>query len=409
VSWRIPIPHEDGEFRRGALRVLLAATICLCVVFVFGGELRVWGLVSTVVVAATAFAFVYWRASHAVASRKDNVRLDADGLHWTNEHNGEGTLPRSEMETFEIGPDAETPDSLKSLTFQLGGSRVSQPVPLLLPATPQVVTEFLTSTLSLPRLERDIDGMRSHLFTEIERSLLEQPPGDATTFLQFAQLETPELLDDHWLVFQQHEFGKVFYQTESCEFKFEPCDGAPQTISTLKQLLLEALDFLEELSDARRVELLEAAADGLDHRFRESLRAQATRAGFYCECDDAGASWTFSGARQPLLNLVAVIRQVAAFQLAIPGELPPHVEIASHPMPVTVQLEEFAWFGGGVISGPSRRLLQLADSIEERIGKTATGGRCSVEPPNDAAEPWRLHFEVQPDDFSPATVASLDP
>ncbi len=409
LSWRIPIPHENSEFRRGALRVLLATTICLCVVYVFGGEMRMGGLIGTLCFAAVAFGLVYWRAAHAVANRKDNVWLDKDGLHWTNEHQGHGTLPAEEMQSFHIGPDAETPDSLKSLTFQLGENRTSQPIPLHDPATPEKVRNYLLQELQVTQQEQSTDQQRSDLRQAVEASLHEQPPGEATELLQFALLPTPERRDAGWLLFQQNEFGQVYFNPVECTFEHHAPGEQQQTLPTLKKLLLAALDFLEALSVERRTELLETAAESLNHRFREALKEQIAHAGFYSECDDVNATWTFSGAREKLLALPRVLRQVAEMQPPIAGERPPRIEIASAPMPVVVQLEEFAWFGGGIICGPAHRLSALADSIEERIEATSTGKRCKVEPPNDAAEPWQLHFEVQAEDFQPATVAQLDP
>ena len=147
LGWRIPIDEDDGTFRRGVIRVLLASVICLCLLLLFGSDqLRGYGLAAVGAGAVLTLAWLYVRRPRRPVE-EENVWLSAAGLRWINEHGGEGVLPRESMQAFFLGLDPDAMRGLPALSFVLTSGLESQPIPLTAPATPERVREFLGSVL----------------------------------------------------------------------------------------------------------------------------------------------------------------------------------------------------------------------------------------------------------------------
>jgi len=381
---------------------MLASVVCLCLVFVFGtDQLRAYGLIAVVLGALGTLVWLYLRGPQQTRL-EENIWLSSEGLRWTNEHGGDGALARDEMQAFFLGLDPEAMRGLPAMSFVLSSGLESQPIPLAAPATPERVRAFLQSSLDLPEQPLEEVAWIRRTYAALDAGLSWRGASLEAELLRLSLIEPQRQPSGAWRVFRVREFGAIDLLPYSLTFQAETDSGESIDFATLDDAANYILEHVLPEDASAFVEMKNVVDKELTIRHQQAVRADARQAGFFSQCDDTKLLWTFKGPPSALEQIAAALRQ-AAKDLQPPqmGERPPRIDLAGESMPVTLQVEELAWIGAGVLCGPPRRHRELARTIEERLAKTKPGATFEVEPPNDVAERWILRFHVAEPGYDP--------
>jgi len=395
LAWRIPLEGQGSAFRRGYLRLMMASVLCLLLLWFFGGEgVRVWGVVAVIVITLVSLVVLRIRTAPP-AGPEDNVWLDSAGLHWVNEHGGQGTLDREKMDSYFLSLDPEAIRGRPSLIFRLQSGNESQPVPLARPYRPEQMRAFLSDQLKLAERPLQAEDWPLRLQSAIDAGLSAWSDDLPAELLRLSLLRPQPVQTRDWRVFRVADQGDIHWSAGSLTFTAYPDSGAPEELHGLS----DVVEFVRENwlpPDASEMRKMRSELTGkLAEQQKHAITQDAERIGLLSDCDDANREWLFQGDRSALEQVAESLEDAAKrFEPPEPGERPSRLELGGYAMPLTIAVEEFSWQGGGVIAGPAHRLKDLAATIKERLTNTKDDDSFTVEPPNDASERWRLRFEI---------------
>ncbi|QDU98063.1 hypothetical protein [Lignipirellula cremea] len=402
LGWRIPIEERPPGFRRAFLRVLLASVASLCVLWFFGDDtLRVYGLVAVGLAATGTLVWLYLRTP-TPGPPEENVWLTPAGLRWKNEHGGHGELSRETMQSYFLGLDPEAMRGLPALSFRLVSGLESQPIPLASPASPERVRQYLEEQLELPEQPLAEDAFRQRLKIALDAGLSWRGESLEAELLRLSLIDPVRQPNGAWRVFRVRELGAIDFLPHSLQFVLEPEHGEPVALPVLD----DAADYVAEHclpEDPHEFREMRGRIDEeLTHRHQQAMRSDAQAAGFFTHCDDVQQTWIFKGTADALGRICDGLDEAAAtLKPAEMGERPPRLELGGAAMPLTIQVEDFTWQGSGSFAGPPHRHRELAAAIRKKLQGKKPGDTFRIEPPNDAAERWKLQFHVTDSNYDP--------
>ncbi len=406
LTWRIPTAHDAMMFRARVLQIVFAAAIVVGVLFIFGSaEMKLAGVIALLLGTALTL-FVIWRSRHQSTARKDNIRIDRDGVHWKGDAGRDGTIGRDQIESFRIGYDADTVRAIPALTLILTGGFDSQPIELHEPVTPVCVRQFLVEHLGVAEETVADDVFASRLHESFAGIFAAQTPSHEWRLLNHALCDPYRETDGTWRVAAFERDGDVFYDPVTCGFRLERHGGETIDLPVLTDLIEFVRDEVLPEDRAALRDLLDRIDREEGQQLAESVQRDARAAGFYLEADAHG-HWHFVGSRSGLIAMCDRIEEAASLLRDAPdGAKPSSLRIGGPVVGITIQRSRPFWIGDQTICGSREELLQVAKRLREQISAAEIDTDVSLRVSENPSQPLVFHFHIKPEHFDPGKVDS---
>lgn len=409
LLWRIPTSDRLSLRTRRRMHLLIV-TLILSSVLILGlflaarvrGEAGNPGGLLALLPLIGLMLFYVLRGVRRSHDDRPNIRLDREGLHWTNSDGSENTIARRQMESFRIGLDPDTVRTIPALTLILVGGFESQPIELHEPAVPQATRQFLLDELRLAEQE---SGEFARRFHSTLTAVLDRNWGaPEMRLLRYTMLDPIESQPNGtWLVCRFPDNQSLTFQRADATFQMQSSNGRTTRLETIEAVALHVRDDQLPRGEFDRQEFLADLETTFTDKEEAAIRREAREAGFFVQGDEHGHMY-LAGSRKGLLAFCKQVEQAARMLRSEPlGARPDRRIIGGDVMRVVVQLGRDFWIEVETISGPKDDILGLIGRVRQQLHGAEAGSELTVRFSDSRKSPVAFKIYLKDDDYDPAS------